>query len=257
MKKYLLLLTGILIGLIFLLPSLPATAQSTPPTEADITDFLNALPPIAESGGQVLSVTYVGEALVIDLSQEVLPDGAYDDALFAELQSELDAAFQVNQFFMVTFKVEGLPLEDWGMPLPDFSETAEWPLDRELPGDGPLAGYKIALSAGHGLYFNEYYGEWMYQRGEFEGIREDTVNSEIMQYLKAELENQGATVIDTREMDQTPGPVLQVIPPGTRMPVNSGSIWACQNGSGMAATPTTTAISAPGPIWQIIMALIS
>ncbi|MBG0788042.1 MAG: N-acetylmuramoyl-L-alanine amidase, partial [Anaerolineaceae bacterium] len=202
MKKNLLFLTLSLIGLVFLLPSLPATAQSTPPTETEIADFLNALPQIADSGGQVLAVTYVGEALVIDLSREVLPDGAYDDALFAELQSKLDAAFQVNQFFMVTFKVEGLPLEDWGMPLPDFSETAEWPLDRELPGDGPLAGYKIALSAGHGLYFNEYYSEWMYQRGEFWGIREDTVNSEIMQYLKAELENQGATVIDTREMDQ-------------------------------------------------------
>ena len=202
MKKTFLFLTAILIGLIFLLPSRPATAQSTPPTENEIAEFLNGLPQIAESGGQVLSVTYVGEALVIDLSQAVLPEGVYDEALFTELENALDAAFQVNQFFMVTFKVEGLPLEDWGRPVLEITETAEWPVDRELPGDGPLAGYKIALSAGHGLYWNETYQLFTYQRGEFWGIREDIVNSQIMQYLKAELENQGATVIDTREMDQ-------------------------------------------------------
>ena len=117
MKKTFLFLTAILIGLIFLLPSRPATAQSTPPTENEIAEFLNGLPQIAESGGQVLSVTYVGEALVIDLSQDVLPEGVYNEAFFSELENALDAAFQVNQFFMVTFKVEGLPLEDWGRPV--------------------------------------------------------------------------------------------------------------------------------------------
>ena len=202
MKRTLLILTAILIGLIFLIPSLPVTAQSTPPTESEIADFLNGLPQIADPGGRVLSVTYVGEALVIDLSREVLPEGVYDEALFTELQSELNAAFQTDLYFMVTFKVEGLSLEDWGRPLPEIPETAEWPVDRDLPGSGPLTGYKIALNAGHGIYWNEALSKWKYQRLEFWGIREDIVNSEIMQYLKAELENQGATVIDTREMDQ-------------------------------------------------------
>lgn len=202
MKRTLIALTILLVGLIFLVPSLPARAQSGPPGEDEIADFLNALPQVAGSGGEVLSVHYTGEVLVVDLSEAVLPDGAYDEALFTALQAELDTAFQINLRFMVTFKVEGLPLEDWGRPVPDFSETAEWPLDRELPGDGPLAGVKIALSPGHGLYWNETYSEWMYQRAEFWGIREDTTNSEIIQRLKAKLESQGATVIDTREMDQ-------------------------------------------------------
>ena len=202
MKRSLLILTAILISLIFLIPSLPVTAQSTPPTESEIADFLNGLPQIADPGGRVLSVTYVGEALVIDLSREVLPEGVYDEALFTELQSELNAAFQTDLYFMVTFKVEGLSLEDWGRPLPEITERAEWPVDRSLRADGPLAGYKIALGAGHGIYWNEDLAEWRYQRIEFWGIREDIVNSEIIQLLKARLESLGATVIDTREMDQ-------------------------------------------------------
>lgn len=202
MKKTFLILTALLIGLSFLVPSVPAKAQSTPPTENEIADFLNGLPQIADSGGRVLSVTYFGEALVIDLSREVLPESVYDEALFTNLQSELDAAFQINLYFMVTFKVEGLPLEDWGRPVLEITETAEWPLDRDLPADGPLAGYKIALGAGHGIYWNESLAEWRYQRLEFWGIREDIVNSEIIQLLKARLESLGATVIDTREMDQ-------------------------------------------------------
>jgi N-acetylmuramoyl-L-alanine amidase len=202
MKRTLIFLTILLVSLTLLIPSLPARAQSNPPGEDQIADFLNGLPLVADSGGEVLSVHYVGEVLVVDLSQEVLPGGVYDDTLFTTLQSELDSTFQINQRFMVTFKVEGLPLEDWGLPVPEFTETAEWPLDRELPGDGPLAGVKIALSAGHGLYWNETYNLWTYQRGEFWGIREDTLNSEIIQGLKAQLESQGATVIDTREMDK-------------------------------------------------------
>jgi len=201
MKKNLLFLTALLLALTFLASFTPARAQSSPPSESEIADFLNALPQIADPGGRVLSVAYVGEVLVIDLSQEVLPGGIYDEALFSSLQAELDAAFQINQRFMVTFKVEGLPLEDWGLAVPEFSGTAEWPLDRDAPKDGPLAGYKIALSAGHGLYWNETYSMWLYQRAVFWGIWEDTTNSEIIQLVKAELESQGATVIDTREMD--------------------------------------------------------
>ena len=46
------------------------------------------------------------------------------------------------------------------------------------------------------------YSEWMYPAcGSFNGIREDTLNVEIMRYLKAALESQGATVIQLREFD--------------------------------------------------------
>ncbi len=201
MKRNLLVLTSALLLLVLLAPSSKGLAQSQPPTEAEITAFLNKDPLVAGSGGEVLSVQYVGEALVIDLSASVLPDGVYDEALFTTLQSDLDEAFRINQSFLLTFKIEGKSLEDWGRPLPDFSETAEPPVDRNLLGDGPLQGYKIALSPGHGLYWNETYSTWMYQRGEFWGIREDTLNSEIMRYLQNILLDQGAVVIQTREMD--------------------------------------------------------
>jgi N-acetylmuramoyl-L-alanine amidase len=201
MKRNLLILAGALLLLVLLLPSSKSLAQSTPPSEAEITAFLNEHPLIADSGGEVLSVKYVGEALVIDLSSSVLPNGVYDEALFTTLENDLDAAFQIKQSFMLTFKVEGKTLEEWGRPLPDFSQTVEPLIDRSLLGEGPLRGVKIALSPGHGLYWNETYSEWMYQRADFWGIREDTLNSEIMRYLQTILTDQGAVVIQTREMD--------------------------------------------------------
>jgi N-acetylmuramoyl-L-alanine amidase len=201
MKKHLLILTSALLLLVLLAPSTDGLAQSQPPTEAEIAAFLSDHPLVADSGAQVLSVQYVGEALVIDLSAAILADGVYDEDIFTTLQADLDKQFHINQSFMLTFKIEGKPLEDWGRPLPDFSETIEPPTLRGLMGEGPLQGYKIALSPGHGLYWSENYSEWTYQRAAFWGIREDTLNSEIMRYLQTILLNQGATVIQTREMD--------------------------------------------------------
>ena len=201
MKKFILFLAGLSLLLVFLLPNQTSQAQSQPPTTAEITDYLNAYPRLTETGAQVLSVKFVGEALVIDLSREVLPEGVYDEAVFTDLQADLDAAFGINQMFLTTFKVEGELLEYWGRPEPEFTTTAEYPTDRELPGSGPLAGVKIAISPGHGYYWNETAGEWWFQRAEFNEIREDTLNVEIMRYLKAALESQGATVIQLREFD--------------------------------------------------------
>jgi N-acetylmuramoyl-L-alanine amidase len=205
MKKITITLMGLIILTSLLIPPLSGLSQSTPPTESQITDYLNQHPLISESGGEVRDVTMQGEALVINLSQEVLPDGVYDDALFTQLQSDLDQAFNINQIFLTTFKVEGELLEYWGRPLPDFSEKAEPPSTREVPGDGPLAGIKVALSPGHGLYWNEDMSEWRYQRIEFWGIREDTINSEIMRYVQFLLESQGAAVIQLRELDKYAG----------------------------------------------------
>ena len=205
MKKALFVLAVLSLLLVFLIPIQTGQAQSTPPTTAEITDYLNAHPRLTETGAQVLSVRFAGKALVIDLSREVLPEGVYDEAVFTDLQSDLDAAFGINQMFLTTFKVEGELLEYWGRPEPAFTTSAEYPTDRELPGSGPLAGVKIAISPGHGLYWNETYSEWMYQRGSFNGIREDTINVEIMRYLKAALESQGATVIQLREFDPNAG----------------------------------------------------
>jgi N-acetylmuramoyl-L-alanine amidase len=64
---------------------------------------------------------------------------------------------------------------------------------------------RIALSPGHGLYWNETYAAWYWQRLEWFGIREDTLNSEIMRYVQKALLNQGATVIQLRQMDPYAG----------------------------------------------------
>ena len=213
-KSTIFFLAGLSLLLVFLLPNQTSQAQSQPPTTAEITDYLNAHPRLTETGAQVLSVKFVGEALVIDLSREVLPEGAYDEAVFTDLQADLDAAFGINQMFLTTFKVEGELLEYWGRPEPEFTTTAEYPTDRELPGSGPLAGVRVAISPGHGYYWYETAGEWRLQRGIFNGIGEDTLNVEIMRYLKAALESQGATVIELREFD-----------PNARMGVSGHPAW--------------------------------
>jgi N-acetylmuramoyl-L-alanine amidase len=202
MKKLFFLLAGLSLLLVFLLPTQTGRAQSQPPTTSEITDYLNAHPRLTETGAQVLSVTFLGEALVIDLSAAVLPDGVYDDDIFTDLQTGLDETFQINRMFLTTFKVEGELLEYWGRPEPEFSTSVEYPTDRELPGSGPLAGVRIAISPGHGYYWNETYSDWRFQRYEFNGIREDTLNVEIMIYLKDALEREGATVIQLREFDK-------------------------------------------------------
>lgn len=201
MKKPPILLISVLLLTICLSPARAGQAQSNPPTSEEIAAYLTSHPRLVETGAVVLSVRFNGEALVIDLSQAILPGGTYDEAIFTDLQDSLDQVFQINQRFLTTFKVEGKLLEDWGRPLPDFSQQIEPPATRSLPGSGPLAGVKIALSPGHGLYWWERYGIWSFQRADFWGIREDTVNAEIMRYVQAALTNQGATVIPVRELD--------------------------------------------------------
>jgi len=205
MKKFAFILIGLLLLTIFILPSHAGASQSTLPSTDQIAAYLNEHPLVAGSGAQVLDMTIQGEALIIDLSQAVLPEGVYDEAVFTQLQADLDEAFGINQRFETTFKVEGELLEYWGRSLPDFSETASLLEIFTTKGTGPLSGVTVALSPGHGLYWNETYAMWMYQRADFWGIREDTLNPEIIAYVQEALTAQGATVIQLRELDKTIG----------------------------------------------------
>ena len=78
-----------LIGLVFILTLIPAAApnmaQTQLPDEAKITAYLNQHPLVGGVGAEVLSVTLMRGALIIDLSQAILPDGVYDPALFLSL----------------------------------------------------------------------------------------------------------------------------------------------------------------------------
>lgn len=193
----------LLIILSFFLNGIPGVhAQQTRPSAEDVQSFLEQHPLLVQSEARVLNVTIQGEALVINLDAAILPNGTYDAAVFYQLEKDLDAALNVNQYFMVTFKVEGLSLEAWGRPLPDIPMVGTEGSQRDTLVTGPLSGYKIALNAGHGRYWNEIYSEWRWQRVLFYDIREDLVNAEIMRLVTLSLINHGATVIDEREPDQ-------------------------------------------------------
>jgi len=201
MKRFIKLLISILLvaqlgGVIPL-----AQAQSSYPDSNTIQVFLENHPLLLSTGTQVRQVLIQGEALVIDLSVEFLPGGEYDDEIFSRLQFDLDQALDINSYYMTTFKIEGLSLEDWGRPLPDIGSFDWLPPLRENTITGPLSGYKIALNPGHGIYLNETYG-WIWQRGVYYTIREDIVNAEIVHLLTFALTNLGATVIDIREQDK-------------------------------------------------------
>lgn len=212
MRKLTHLLFSLAILMVFFSPPNTGASQPKRPDEAQITAYLNQHPLLVELGGEVLGVTLQGEALIINLSEAVLPEGVYDEALFTQLQVDLDRVFNVNQFFMTTFKIEGESLEYWGRPLPSFDTQVDPPGIRELPGSGPLAGVSVALNAGHGWYWNEIDSDWRYQRIEFWGIREDTLNAQIMRYVQAALLNQGATVIQLREFDRSAPPGVSGLP---------------------------------------------
>ena len=198
----------VLITLLLLVMLIPAgVSQSMRPDENQVRAILSEHPLIAGTNTEILDVSIQGEALVIDLSADLLPDGVYDIALFVQLQHDLDLALAINSFYMTTFMVEGLPLEFWGQTLPDFDQLIEERTSSpESSSTGPLAGVRVALSPGHGIYWNEIYSDWRYQRSEFWGIREDTLNSEIMRYLQWALISQGATVIPLRELNKSAPP---------------------------------------------------
>ena len=177
-----------------------SSAQPTRPNAEDVRTYLSTHPLVIQSDTRILAVYTQGEALVIDLSREILPNSAYDAMVFQQLEADLDRDLAVNQYYMVTFKVEGLSLETWGRPLPDF-EPIQFDEPTERGASGPLSGYRIALNAGHGRYWNEVAGEWRWQRVLFWGIREDLINADIIRLVSWSLINHGATVIDEREQD--------------------------------------------------------
>jgi N-acetylmuramoyl-L-alanine amidase len=204
LKKYILLLAAILI--IYLLSTLqPGLSQPVIPDETEITAFLNQHTFFVGSGASVREVYFQGEALVIDLSQEILPDGRFDEGVFTQLLADLDRAFEINNRFMTTFKIEGQTLDQWGETIPDFAEMVEPPVILESTRSGPLLGVRVALSPGHGRYWHESAFEWRWQRLLFNGIREDTLNPEIMRYVQFALRNLGATVIQLRELNPNAG----------------------------------------------------
>lgn len=174
-----------------------------------VTDTLAQHPLVQARMARVLGVTLEGRAVIINLDRQILADGVYDAETFIRLTETLEAQEVLAQSYFVTFQVEGQPLDAWGMPVPEFATAADIPEVGELhalqaPSSGPLAGKKIALNPGHGLYDKTDNGAYSWQRGEWWGIREDLVNAEIIMYAAQYFRNVGATVIDLRQMNKVP-----------------------------------------------------
>lgn len=90
---------------------------------------------------------------------------------------------------------------------PDRSDGTGAP-ERQLAEDQGaekrLAGLCIALSAGHGLRYDETDSAWKYEREEHGGLREDIFTQDFtIDYLKPALEAEGAYVICLRCPDRT------------------------------------------------------
>ena len=67
------------------------------------------------------------------------------------------------------------------------------------------SGKRVAISPGHGWYWNEVSNEWRLQRDYFWGIVEDFVNAEILMYLNPALVAAGMDVRPTRNLDKGAG----------------------------------------------------
>jgi len=86
-------------------PDVAATATQHPDLNVSltqITDLLTAHPLVQSRAAQLLDVTLDGEAIVINFDCQILGDGVFDPAVFAQLSQALDAELQLSQSYFVT-----------------------------------------------------------------------------------------------------------------------------------------------------------
>lgn len=141
--------------------------------------------------------------LVIDL-RGARTDTHYPDELIDDIIYQFDRTvrpFDLNARLLVG----GEPISVLRYPQPEIIPRVEPVAPREQLVAGRLAGKKIVISAGHGYYWSG--SSWLTQRpvtcGDLQ--KEDFRNVDHAILLKAYLEAEGATVIDTREMNKSRG----------------------------------------------------
>jgi N-acetylmuramoyl-L-alanine amidase len=199
------------LSLTLLVGAAPDAQQAAPPLSAErlraaIERELAAAPygfdllqPPAQTGVRLidLRVESMGadEArILIDLSQKTLtydPSGDVDALIETIIASTAPqtAGFQSVEY---RFLVEGRPLDQF------LPRAAAAPAGlRNDPGP-----HRVIVSAGHGVYFNEYYGDWRWQRPRLWGIVEDDVNWEIARYTAAQLAGTAFQPILVRQPDR-------------------------------------------------------
>jgi N-acetylmuramoyl-L-alanine amidase len=150
-----------------------------------------------------------GSKITINLSRDILRYGLGSDE-FEKFMRHIH--FMVGEAVRDQFtSMEFFTLIE-GEPLHTLFPKNHLPVEKE--GAGPVApesssasvsGKRVAISPGHGYYFNVNTSIWTLQRNNWFGIVEDFVNSEIAAYLSPLLAAQGATVRTTRELNKSAG----------------------------------------------------
>jgi N-acetylmuramoyl-L-alanine amidase len=158
---------------------------------------------------RLLSCALSGERLTLDFSGEAAAMSLGSREFEAFMRPLHQAAAEVLRDELAAFEI--VTLID-GVPLDRLLEretrlvTARQ-LAPSTVGDSPriqpLATRRIAVSPGHGYYYNG--TTFVLQRGYWNGIVEDFVNHDFVTYLQAELVAAGADVRPTRNLDRAAG----------------------------------------------------
>jgi len=168
------------------------------PSEAEKAKGIGTAIP---EGAGVRAVRVVDGRLQVDLAcpglTGTLPDSQIDTILlqfdWLSRQYDLDAVVLIN----------GAPISSLRVPSPVIAPAPEAPLPKV--GAGSLSGKKVTLSPGHGYYWSG--SGWYTQRPVYCAPldQEDFHNIDLAVYLKTYLEQDGATVIMTRETNKNRG----------------------------------------------------
>jgi hypothetical protein len=187
------------------------TLLAGPSTAERASGLRSALPQAA----QLADVSVAGDAITVKL---VLPEsflyGRFDALSSDEINEQVIKALDPLEYLRVYHVLAQDPRDPSGAFKPLAYFLFEPPLSRKSEAarselivtqtTGALAGKAVYLSAGHGWYWDGYWGEWRTQRyaqGSY-NIVEDFNNAEVVnQYLIQYLRNAGADVWPVREHD--------------------------------------------------------
>ena len=112
--------------------------------------------------------------------------------------------------------------------------------------DGALAGKKIALSAGHGIFYDASQGAWRWQRAVVQTLREDIHTNQIaIAHLIPMIERAGGQVLNLRERSY-PLPELLVDNDDISVGYEEFGEWATSTSPGYGGKTYRYAYVAPG-----------
>ncbi len=134
----------------------------------------------------------------IDVTRGYLSNGA-GDAQIEAMGMQWFATFRQSPFVAgVIITVEGQPLTDFIKPAIVKERSPDALTPRPLLQG--VAGKKIAISPGHGRYWNG--SGWYYMRGQYCGYEEEDLRDlKLSIYLMKYLQNHGATIYMARQND--------------------------------------------------------